>query len=81
MPAKPRPDHGNRTFLIHIPTYDAILDFYSRSPDGLKGSMVIRKMIRDYGELCKQRLTSGEEPDMSDLENISGFVRNYLPKK
>lgn len=80
-PAKTMPEHENRTFLIHIPTYEAILDFYSRSQDGIKASMVIRKIIREYGALCNARLNSGEVPDLSDLEDISEFVTSYLPKK
>ena len=81
MPAKPRADHSNRTFLVHTPTYDAILEYYSRSPEGIKGAQVIRKILYEYGLFCAERLNSGAVGSMDDLETISDFVKDFMPGK
>ena len=81
MPAKPRDGHGNRTFLVHLETYEAILEYFSRSAEGLKGAQVIRKILFEYGKLCQERLTSGRAGSMQDIGEISDYVRKYMPKR
>jgi hypothetical protein len=67
-----------RTLRIHIPTYNYILEFFRRSPDGISGAQAIRKLLYEFGLWCKEQLEGGEEASFDDLSNLGLFVKKAM---
>jgi hypothetical protein len=67
------PNCKPRTIRLHVPTYDAILDFFANSPSGITGSAAIREILMRFGNHCirkrRQGYVAGPE-DLADIEDI-----------
>lgn len=63
-----------RTIRVHIPTYDKILEFFSLSPSGIRGSDAIRQVLYQFGLYCKDQLESGRTASAKDLKEAEDII-------
>lgn len=70
MPRKALRGCVPRTIRLHKKTYDAILEFFSRSPEGLTGSEAIRKVVYEFGLRCQAKLNNGLTASTEDIHDI-----------
>lgn len=61
------PDVAPRTIRVHIPTYNAILEFFRLSPSGLRGSDAIRQVLMQFGKYCEDQMKAGRQASTRDL--------------
>lgn len=61
------PDVAPRTIRVHIPTYNAILEFFRLSPSGLRGSDAIRQVLMQFGKYCEDQMRAGRQASTRDL--------------
>jgi hypothetical protein len=61
------PDVAPRTVRVHIPTYNAILEFFRLSPSGLRGSDAIRQVLMQFGKYCEDQMKAGRTASTRDL--------------
>lgn len=63
-----------RTIRVHIPTYDKILEFFSLSPSGIRGSDAIRQVLYQFGLYCKDQLEAGRVASARDLREAEDII-------
>jgi hypothetical protein len=63
-----------RTIRVHIPTYDKILEFFSLSPSGIRGSDAIRQVLFQFGLYCKDQLDTGRTASAKDLKEAEDII-------
>lgn len=78
MSRKKLPEVAPRTIRLHIPTYNAILDFFSMSPAGLSGSDAIRQLLYHYGTYCQEQMQAGRQATSVDLKAAEDAVYKLL---
>lgn len=61
------PDVAPRTVRVHVPTYNAILEFFRLSPSGLRGSDAIRQVLMRFGQYCEAQMKAGRQASTKDL--------------
>ena len=72
------PDCAPRTVRLHIPTYNAILDFFANSPSGITGADAIRELILRFGMYCREQRRKGRVASTQDLSQIDTIVLGFL---
>lgn len=78
MARKKLSEVGPRTIRVHIPTYNKILEFFSLSPSGIRGSDAIRQLLYKFGEYCQHQLESGQTASAKDLRAAEDLVFNVF---
>lgn len=79
--AQPKlPDVAPRTIRVHIPTYNAILEFFRLSPSGLRGSDAIRQVLMKFGEYCQEQMEAGRTASTKDLLEAEKTFRSRIMK-
>ena len=78
MPRRKEKDCAPRTFLIHIPTYEAIREFFENSPSGITTSEACREVLRVFGQYCQERLNEGKVATPADIDKVSKIVLGKL---
>jgi hypothetical protein len=63
-----------RTIRVHIPTYDKILEFFSMSPSGIRGSDAIRQVLYQFGLYCKEQMETGRVASARDLKEAEDII-------
>lgn len=63
-----------RTIRVHIPTYDKILEFFSLSPSGIRGSDAIRQVLYQFGLYCQDQMQQGRIASARDLKEAEDVV-------
>jgi len=63
-----------RTIRVHIPTYDRILEFFSMSPSGIRGSDAIRQVLYQFGLYCTEQLQTGRVASARDLKEAEDII-------
>lgn len=63
-----------RTIRVHIPTYDHILEFFSMSPSGIRGSDAIRQVLYQFGLYCAEQLQTGRVASARDLKAAEDII-------
>lgn len=74
MARKKLTDVSPRTIRVHVPTYDSILEFFSLSPSGIRGSDAIRQVLYQFGLYCQEQLTSGRTASARDLKEAEDVI-------
>jgi len=72
------PDCKPRTIRLHVPTYDAILDFFAASPSGITGSDAIREILMRFGNHCIRKRRKGHVAGPEDLAQIDSIMLGIL---
>lgn len=67
-------DVAPRTIRVHIPTYNSILEFFSLSPSGIRGSDAIRQVLYKFGLYCQDQLESGRTASSQDLKEAEDII-------
>lgn len=67
MARKKLQDVAPRTLRLHLPTYNAILEYFAMSPSGLCGSDAIRQVVYHFGVYCQEQMRAGRTANSSDL--------------
>lgn len=80
MGRKKLPGVHPRTLNLDIASYEAILTFWRRSNTGLSGSLVVRQLIKTYGQLCAERLAAGNYEIAEDVSDLHSFAQQFLEK-
>ena len=78
MPRKKIPGAAARTIHLQIETYNAILDYWGRSPSGITGAEVIRSLVHEYGLLCAQALAGEIDAKLLDVKNIPILAQRFF---
>lgn len=60
-------DVAPRTIRLHLPTYNAILEFFDKSPSGIKASDAIRQVVMHFGLYCQRQMRAGRTASPKDL--------------
>ena len=81
MSRKKLKDVNARTIRVHIPTYNYILEFFSRSPSGICGSDAIRQVLIHFGKYCKDQMDAGRVASSKDLRAAEEMVFKAMGKK
>ena len=81
MSRKKLKDVNARTIRVHIPTYNHILEFFSRSPSGFCGSDAIRQILIYYGLYCKDQMDAGRVASSKDLRAAEEIVFKAMGEK
>ena len=81
MPRKKLKDVNARTIRVHIPTYNHILEFFSRSPSGICGSDAIRQVLIHFGKYCKDQMDAGRVASSKDLRAAEEMVYKAMVKQ
>lgn len=66
----------SRTFRVHKETYEAILEYFRRSPTGMTGGEAIRLILYEFGKLCAKRLSHGKVAQIEQINEIKEFVQS-----
>lgn len=74
MARKKLSDVAPRTIRIHVPTYDAILQFFSLSPSGIRGSDAIRQVLYQFGLYCQEQMERGRTASARDLKEAEDVI-------
>lgn len=74
MARKKLSDVAPRTIRIHVPTYNKILEFFSLSPSGIRGSDAIRQVLYHFGLYCEHQLASSRVASAKDLKEAEDMV-------
>lgn len=74
MARKKLSDVAPRTIRVHVPTYDKILEFFSLSPSGLRGSDAIRQVLYQFGLYCQDQMQQGRIASARDLKEAEDVV-------
>jgi hypothetical protein len=67
-------DVAPRTIRVHVPTYNSILEFFSLSPSGIRGSDAIRQVIYQFGRYCESQMTTGRTASARDLQVAEDII-------
>jgi hypothetical protein len=78
MPRRKEKDCAARTFLVHIPTYNAIREFFENSPSGITTSEACREVLKTFGEYCQEKLNEGKVAAPTDIAAINKIVLGRL---
>lgn len=81
MSRKKLKDVNARTVRVHIPTYNHILEFFSRSPSGICGSDAIRQVLIHFGLYCKDQMDAGRVASSKDLKAAEELVFKVMGNK
>ena len=71
-------DVAPRTVRVHVPTYNRILEFFSLSPSGLRGSDAIRQILYQFGLYCEEQMASGRKASAQDLKAAEDVIHKTL---
>ena len=63
-----------RTIRVHVPTYNAILEFFALSHSGLRGSDAIRHVLYRFGTYCQEQMATGRKAGARDLTEAEEIV-------
>ena len=63
-----------RTIRVHTPTYNNILEFFSMSPSGIRGSDAIRQVLYQFGLYCKEQMETGRVASARDLKEAEDII-------
>jgi len=74
------PEIAPRTIRVNVQTYNWILEYFSRSPDGIKGQAAIRKYLHELGHECHRRMQRGRTACISDMSDMSFLAKQHLTK-
>lgn len=74
MARKKLSDVAPRTIRVHVPTYDKILEFFSLSPSGIRGSDAIRQILYQFGIYCQEQISQGRTASARDLKEAEDVV-------
>jgi hypothetical protein len=74
MARKKLNDVAPRTIRVHVPTYDKILEFFSMSPSGIRGSDAIRQVLYQFGLYCKEQLETKRVASARDLKEAEDII-------
>lgn len=74
MARKKLSDVAPRTIRVHVPTYNKILEFFSLSPSGIRGSDAIRQVLYQFGLYCQEQMNSGRTASARDLKEAEDVV-------
>lgn len=74
MARKKLSDVAPRTIRIHVPTYDAILQFFSLSPSGIRGSDAIRQVLYQFGLYCQEQMEHKRTASARDLKEAEDVI-------
>lgn len=74
MARKKLSDVAPRTIRVHIPTYDAILQFFGLSPSGIRGSDAIRQVLYQFGLYCQEQMEHGRTASARDLKEAEDVI-------
>ena len=72
--SKKIPGTDKRTIVVHIASYNEILEFFAASPAGITGAAAIRELIRAFGDYCKEQRRKNQIASGKDLEAARGIV-------
>lgn len=78
MPRRKEKDCAPRTFLVHIPTYDAIREFFENSPSGITTSHACREVLKVFGEYCQAKLNEGKVAEPADINKVNSIILGKL---
>lgn len=67
-----------RTVRVHIPTYNKILEFFSLSPSGIRGSDAIRMVLHRFGLYCKEQMENRQSASAKDLQKAEDIIDNMF---
>jgi hypothetical protein len=81
MPRKSLADVAPRTIRIHIPTYNKILEFFSMSTSGIRGSDAIRQVLYQFGKYCAEQMEAGRVAGAKDLQEAEETVLKTFGRK
>ena len=81
MPRKRIPGTKPRTHVVHVESYNYIMDFFSRSPNNITGSDAIREVLYQFGMHCKRQMDAGRGGGASDLVDIKKIVLGIVAPK
>lgn len=71
-------DVAPRTIRVHVPTYNHILEFFSMSPSGIRGSDAIRQVLVQFGLYCKEQMRIGRNASSKDLQEAEDIIFKTL---
>ena len=74
MSRKKLSDVAPRTIRVHVPTYNKILEFFSLSPSGIRGSDAIRQVLYQFGLYCAEQLETGRTASAKDLQEAEDII-------
>jgi len=74
MARKKLNDVAPRTIRVHVPTYDKILDFFSMSPSGIRGSDAIRQVLYQFGLYCQEQMETKRVASARDLKEAEDII-------
>lgn len=80
MGRKKLPGVHPRTINLDIASYESILTFWRRTNTGLSGALVVRQLLKAYGELCQARLAAGNYEVSADVGDLRLFASRFLEK-
>lgn len=63
-----------RTIRVHVPTYSKILEFFSLSPSGIRGSDAIRQVLYQFGLYCQEQMELGRTASAKDLKEAEDII-------
>jgi len=81
MSRKKLSDVAPRTIRIHVPTYNKILEFFSLSPSGIRGSDAIRQVLYQFGVYCQEQMNQGRTASARDLREAEDVVFKIFKDK
>jgi hypothetical protein len=70
-----------RSVRVDLGTYNSILEFFGRSPTGIKGADAIRELLYRFGLHCQEQMDSGRVAGVKDFAEIGDFVEKQLEEK
>lgn len=74
MARKKLADIAPRTVRVHVSTYNSILEFFSMSPSGIRGSDAIRQVLYSFGLYCQSQLDAGRVASAKDLREAEEII-------